>query len=397
MKLAGSFVLAAVLVVSQNAWGQDLISSSAGSLDAIRSAPTASDATNAYAKAIANVRDPSAAQKAFIQKMIDLESPELGEAQAKELTQFVGDGTAWAVMAFASGQRGEIAPAMDQTAKAVKYAPDNAFVQKTAAQLLAWYDYKVDADSVSDSTKQTAETIRKNVEPRRGYAQTYREVTELLEQAETPPAMASNGGVILGNSTLSQLMYGVNVAAGSVPELALFWDSPYLNPGYSYYPGAYGYGGYGYNPWFNAGRFATGYAFPQVWVRNVDRNTRYVRLPGNNGFILDGGWGTAIVPTGGGYYPPNYFYGGYSNYYYGGGLPGHGPVGGIARQPYWNSGWGYNQLGVGVGTTRLSQRMRGGIAPVVDTWRYQPAPYRATAPYRSPTTPGRPVVRPRLR
>src|SRR3954452_842620 len=123
-------------------------------LAAIREARDPSAAINAYANAItqANGRaeDIVAAEDALVRQMVSFGLPEMADTQAQDLVaRDPKNGVAWAVAAHLAAKRGDPSAALSQVEVAAERSPDDPFVQRTAGQVLAWFDARADQSKVS--------------------------------------------------------------------------------------------------------------------------------------------------------------------------------------------------------------------------------------------------------
>src|SRR5689334_20568620 len=126
----------------------------------IEQAPDPSAAIDAYAKGVAIDTNGLAVESAFLRKMVSFDLPEMAEAQARDLTRRDPlNGLAWGVQAHVSGRRGDMAAALGEVQVAARRSPDDPFVQRTAARLLAWYDTQ------PDLAKDVPATVRDGVTP----------------------------------------------------------------------------------------------------------------------------------------------------------------------------------------------------------------------------------------
>lgn len=252
-------------------------------LDSIRTAGTASEAVSAYARALGANADPTLAQRAFITRMIELNSPELALEQAREVVQWSNDGQSYAVMAYAEGQNDKIDTAARHVLSAVKYAPNNDFVQTTAGQIVAWYDVREDQADLSEGVRADIEQLRKICDPSRVYSRAYESAKRLLTEG---PSDEDTGGMqvnIVGS--LEELGTYSGYTTTNVPGIVSYWNQPYLYPGYTL------------EPWWADYPVAGRWAFPPLRVRDIRRDVRYLRVPGNRGYLLVDGLGATLVPT----------------------------------------------------------------------------------------------------
>ncbi|HVT88994.1 MAG TPA: hypothetical protein VHD56_09090 [Tepidisphaeraceae bacterium] len=243
-------VAATMVFLPQVNWGQDDSTETSsprpvlGMLDAIHKASTPSEAVDAYARAIAVSTDSIFAEQAFISRMVELNSPELAQTQAQDVTLHVEDGLAWGVLAYSSARAGQFDAAMEQMSQAARISSGNDFVQRTAAQLLAWYDTKVDQATLSDATKKRAELLRTSMSRGKLFNQEYASSHDILLATTGAQNQPPVSDVIIAGGSISDFGTYSGYGSGGVnsgPELVRFWGSSYLYPGYYYNPPVFSY------------------------------------------------------------------------------------------------------------------------------------------------------------
>jgi hypothetical protein len=209
-------------------------------LTAIRKAPDPSAAVEAYARASkAAGQDTAALEQAYVSRLVALGLPELAESQARDLIQRKpDDGVAWAVVAYMDARRGDTPAGISAIVSAARLAPDDPFVQRTTAQLAAYYDRNADGVTLPAAVKSSFDDVRKAMAGKDAYARAYKESSDAYAEGPSPepvPHAAPYG-------------YG----APSAPSSA-YYDSYYNR---AYYPAPYYsdpyYYGYGYSayPWW---------------------------------------------------------------------------------------------------------------------------------------------------
>src|SRR5690606_3237102 len=113
----------------------------ASAMDAVLAAGDPSAAIAAYSRAVAQGAGGVDLLNAFVVRMVELGAPEAAHVQARELISAVPNhGLAWAVVAAASALDGDMTLALSEVAAAVRFAPDEPFVQHMAGEMVAWYD-----------------------------------------------------------------------------------------------------------------------------------------------------------------------------------------------------------------------------------------------------------------
>ena len=165
-------------------------------LAAIRDAVDPSSAIDAYAKATAAQRENVAVQEAYIQKMVSFGLPEMAERQAQDVTKRDPDsGLAWAVVAYMNAKRNQTPSALIAMAEAVKRSTADPFVQRTGAELVAWYDVRADKTKMPDAAKQAAEDVRGTLSQRQGYLDAYAKAKKDYQRpADEPTAPPAEDG-----------------------------------------------------------------------------------------------------------------------------------------------------------------------------------------------------------
>ena len=126
----------------------------ADTIQAMQQASDPSAAVTAYANGIATDRNNPKIYAAYVNKMIELGLPELAYRQAEYLTGLdSNNGLGWGVVAYVDARRGQMPEAISAIVLAGQFAPENAFVQRTAGELAAWYDLKAEKSTLSEIRK----------------------------------------------------------------------------------------------------------------------------------------------------------------------------------------------------------------------------------------------------
>ncbi|HZL42428.1 MAG TPA: hypothetical protein VFD66_04035 [Verrucomicrobiae bacterium] len=182
----------------------------AGAVQAIQQAPDPSAAVAAYANGVALARNNPKLYEAYVDRMIDLGMPELAYHQAQTLTSLAPDsGRAWGTVAYVEARRGNMVDAVSAINIAGRNSSSDPFVQRTAGEILAWYDVKADKDNLAPGARDGLDSIhhRLNNETafrtaydtaRKAY-QTQRSAVDQPEQTTAPvqsptQPMTSQGG-----------------------------------------------------------------------------------------------------------------------------------------------------------------------------------------------------------
>ena len=153
-----SFLVLVLTCASASAWAQAAPQSQPGAdaaIQAIQQAPDPSAAVAAYAIGFAAGRNNPRLDEAYVGRMVDLGLPEMAYHQAQTLTtQDSSNGLAWGVVGYVDARRGQMPDAVSAINLAGQFAPENKFVEHTAAgEIIAWYDFKADKASLPDNAK----------------------------------------------------------------------------------------------------------------------------------------------------------------------------------------------------------------------------------------------------
>jgi hypothetical protein len=211
----------------------------ASAFDAVRSAPNPSAAVEAYARAAATHAGDIELQKAYVHRMVELNVPEMAEIQAQDLVRRNGaDGVASAVVGYMAAARGAPAAAIENLRTAAEQSPDDPFVLRTVAQVIAWYDTTNDRSMLDKDATQTLEWLRKQSGAQAAYADAYRAAVEMRRNWPANPATQPAAAA---SADTAELPPGPEA---SYPT----YTDPYAYDSRFDYPAAYGGGTWYYWP-----------------------------------------------------------------------------------------------------------------------------------------------------
>ena len=173
------------------AWA-DPAADTAAAVQAIQQASDPSAAVSAYASGFAADRNNIALHNAYVMRMVDFGLPELAYHQAQLLTTLdAGNGLAWGVVAHVDARRTDMPAAITAIALAAESAPEHPFVQRTAGEIVAWYDAKGAQAFVSESSRAGIAKIRALMETRPAYTEAYNAARKAYAQRTgATPAVA---------------------------------------------------------------------------------------------------------------------------------------------------------------------------------------------------------------
>jgi Flp pilus assembly protein TadD len=155
-------------------WGESTSPELAAAIQAIEQAPDPSATVAAYVNGAAVDRKDPKLSEAYVIRMVDLGLPELAFHQAQTLTTLQSNnGLAWGVVAYVEARRGNMAEAISAINLAGQFAPTSPLVQRTAGEIMAWYDTKADKATLSENARRGLATIRGLLEKRPEFANAY--------------------------------------------------------------------------------------------------------------------------------------------------------------------------------------------------------------------------------
>jgi hypothetical protein len=227
----------------------------AAAVQAIEQAPDPSTAVAAYANGMAVSRGSPAVQEAYVARMVDFGLPEMAYSQARALTVAVpNNGLAWGVVAYVDARRGDMTNAIAALSLAARFAPAHPFVQRTAGELIAWYDSQAAQIQLPASAKAGLEKVRKLLRDHPAYIAAYDAAKKAYQSAT---AQASS----LGETGVPE----AGLAPPPVPPPSYY--PYYLEPYSSSYYDEYGYPWETYPWWWSPeGSFSGPYFVPYPYV-----------------------------------------------------------------------------------------------------------------------------------
>lgn len=209
-------------------------------IHAIQQAPDPSSVVSAYAGGVAIDPDSPRLYEAYISRMVDLGLPELAYRQALTLTTLEpSNGLAWGVVAYIDARRGDMVEAVSAINVAGQAAPDIPFVQRTAGEILAWYDTKADQAKLPESARNGLADVRARVQKESAFVQAYDTAkSAYLAQAENsapqPPAQSAPSQYGSEPEADQVAPFGYASASGPAPAYSpdyyYDWGSSWVEP-----------------------------------------------------------------------------------------------------------------------------------------------------------------------
>ena len=137
----------------------------------------------AYARGCAIDRSSVKLQDAYMRKMLRSGLPKIAFYAARVLVRRQPDNaTAWGVVAYVHGKRGEPEKALDPAIRAVAASSKDASIAHNAGQLLAWYENQLIPPKLPDATRRTLDRIRPELFKREPFTRAYRAMKTAYDQ-----------------------------------------------------------------------------------------------------------------------------------------------------------------------------------------------------------------------
>ena len=179
--------------------------------------------------------------------MVSFNWPELADQQAADIRlRSPDDGEAWAVGAYMVAKQSlggaHTAMALVNAQRAVSLAPEDPFVLRTAAQLVAWYDVRADKSQISAAARDAAEAMRLKLagDPiyAEAYAQAHADDAKMAgaSASQPAPATASAGATGAGQPYLETVPVAPPPAYAAAPAGPIYVPYPQYVPYPVYVP-----------------------------------------------------------------------------------------------------------------------------------------------------------------
>ena len=210
-------------------WGESTSSPElAAAIQAIEQAPDPSATVAAYVNGAAVDRNDPKLSEAYVIRMVDLGLPELAFHQAQTLTTLQSDnGLAWGVVAYVEARRGNMPEAISAINLAGQFAPNAPLVERTAGEIIAWYDIKADKATLSENAHRGLATIRRLLEKHPEFANAYEAAKKAYQaQARAPEQPDPSETVTPTESENSYSDYSHVSDAGWVEPIPWWWWQP---------------------------------------------------------------------------------------------------------------------------------------------------------------------------
>ena len=216
--------------------------SPSSTVQAIQQAADPSAVIAAYSDA--SDRSDPRVKEAFVNRMVDLGAPEMAYHQAQKLAaEEPNNAVALAVVAHVDLRRGYLPDAITAINTAAPLAPENVFVQRTAGEVLAWYDARGNTTSLSQRDRDNLEHVRGLMASNSAYNQTYNMARQSFTSQPYPNQQPAA-------TTTPPPQYQAQSPAYDYSAPGYYDYSsgtPYYYPSYPYYYPDYAYWGPGWD------------------------------------------------------------------------------------------------------------------------------------------------------
>ena len=169
-------------------------------------------------------------------RMVDLGLPELAFHQAQTLTTLQSNnGLAWGVVAYVEARRGNMAEAISAINLAGQFAPTTPLVERTAGEIMAWYDIKADKATLSENAHRGLATIRRLLEKRPEFANAYETAKKAYQAQARAAEQPVQSQTVSPTESVSDYSYASD--AGWVEPIPWWWWQPIGSfAGYNFVP-----------------------------------------------------------------------------------------------------------------------------------------------------------------
>ncbi|MEI8197365.1 MAG: hypothetical protein WCI73_15820, partial [Phycisphaerae bacterium] len=206
-------------------------------VDAIAQTTEPSAAVQMYAAAMTAFPDNSEIARSYVRRLVEFGLPEMASAQARHLIdQNQADGLCWAVAGYMSGKRDEPTTALVEIEGAVVALPDHPFVQRTAGQLVAWYDTRANWRTMPDEVKAAVVSIKNKLARAPTYDEAYRQASAAYVQMASGTTGAEGKVPAAGGPATPPAKTSSVVPATTLPAVPDGAGSGLTSP---YYPSYY--------------------------------------------------------------------------------------------------------------------------------------------------------------
>ena len=146
-------------------------------IEAIQRSQQPQEAMSAYARGCAVDRRNPRIHDEYMKRMLQFGQPEIAYFAAATLVTLDNQNpTAWGLVGYHQGKKGELLEAFAATMRAVQRAPDDPSILHNAGQLVAWYDSHADPPPAPDSVRRILDNLREELGRREPYAKAYRTI-----------------------------------------------------------------------------------------------------------------------------------------------------------------------------------------------------------------------------
>jgi tetratricopeptide (TPR) repeat protein len=141
---------------------------------AVEAAAHPREAITAYARGCAVDRSRPEIHNAYLRRMLTFGLPQIAYYPARVLVTMEPDnGTAWGVVGYMHGRRGELDKALSATLQAVQLAREDPSILHNAGQLTAWYDHEIEPPKIPDRSKRALARVREELAKAPAFAKAY--------------------------------------------------------------------------------------------------------------------------------------------------------------------------------------------------------------------------------
>ena len=221
------------------AWGESTSPPElAAAIQGIEQAPDPSATVAAYVNGAAVDANHPKLSEAYVIRMVDLGLPELAFHQAQTLTTLQSNnGLAWGVVAYVEARRGNMAEAISAINLAGQLAPTTPLVERTAGEIMAWYDIKADKTTLSENAHRGLATIRRLLEKHPEFANAYETAKKAYQAQVRAPEQPAESQMVSPTESVNSYADDYYASdAGWVEPITWWWQPIGSFVGYNFVP-----------------------------------------------------------------------------------------------------------------------------------------------------------------
>jgi hypothetical protein len=222
-------------------------------IHAIQTATDPLQALEAYSQALKTAPRNIALHEAYMDRMLQLDQLQMASIAARTLTRLEPEnGRAWGVVASVSASGGNMTTALSAIVRAATLAPNEAWIDRLAGQLMAWYDAQAPKPQLTEVDRLLLVGLPKQATSSQAYREGYGQTGDLPAYAPSSDQAAADAQAVPATQPaeipqdqvdLQRQIYGLQLQTSELSRQV----GDLSNQLYSASPDYYVPNGYGYN------------------------------------------------------------------------------------------------------------------------------------------------------